>query len=139
MAAPRTFPEASIRLWPKLGKNDCAIACLASYLGREYPEVLIAASKVSKTVWTAGVSGVEHIRIAKKLGIKAKWTRTYDIEHDTGVLFVTFHDNTKQHDVVLIEGKIYDPEYSPPCLIDYDDYCRVLNAAPDSLFVKVED
>lgn len=140
MASPKTFPEASIRLFPKQGKNDCAIACLASYLGRDYAEVLIAASRVSKTFWTAGLSGVEHVRVARRLGVKTKWTKTFDLNDDIGVLFVTYHDNsTQQHDVLLIEGRIFDPEYSPACLIDADDYMRVVNAAPQSLFIKVED
>lgn len=123
-----------------MGKDDCAIACLASYLGCHYAEVLVAASKVSKTFWTAGVSGVEHIKIARRLGIKSKWRRIIDIENDIGVLYVVYHDNASlAHDVVLIEGRVYDPEYSPACLIDADDYFRVLNARPQSLFIRQEN
>lgn len=138
MAVPKAFPEASIRLFTKQGRNDCAIACLASYLGRHPAEVLIEASKVSKTFWTAGLSGIEHVRVARRLGFKTKWVKKFDLEDDIGVLFVTFHDNTMQHDVVLIEGRIFDPEYTPACLIEADDYLRFFNASAEALFIKVE-
>jgi hypothetical protein len=139
VATPQPFPEASLTLHVKQGKNDCAIACLASYLGRHPAEVLIAAAAVSKTFWAAGLSGIEHVRVAKRLGYKTKWTKKFDLEDDIGVLFVTFHDNTMQHDVVLIEGRIFDPEYSPARLIEVDVYMRCLNASPEALFIKVED
>lgn len=139
MPDPKTLPHA-LRLIPKRGQNDCAIAALASYLGFDYEVVLITASKVSKTLWSAGLSGPEHLKVARRLKVKCRWTKTYEIEEATGVLWMRYHDNANlDHDVVLIEGKIFDPDYNPACLLDHDDYCRILNAKPDQLFVKVED
>ncbi len=137
--ARRTFPEASIRLITQRGKNDCAIASLATYLGRCYEEVLIAACQVSKTVWSAGLSGPEHIKVAQRLGIRTRWVRRFNIEEDTGILGISYTDDALSHDTVLIEGKIFDPEYAPASLIDHDDYCRVLCAVPRALFIRVED
>lgn len=140
MPSPRKFPEAAIRLITKRGKNDCAIAALTSYLSRDYEEVLIAASRVSRTFWTAGLSNPEHVRVAKRLGVKTRWTKSFDIDDATGVLWVSYHDNADtQHSVVLIEGKIFDPDYTPVCLIDHDDYFRVFNAFPNQLLVRVDD
>jgi hypothetical protein len=135
----KQFPEACIRLVTQRGKNDCAIACLATYLGRDYEEVLIAAGRVSRTVWSAGLSGPEHVKVARALGVTAKWTRSFNLDEDTGILGVSYTDDDLAHDTVLIEGRIFDPEYAPASLIDHDDYTRVLHAVPRALFIRVED
>lgn len=137
---PRALPEDAIRLHVKRGKNDCAIAALASYLGRDYEEVLIAASKVSKHFWTNGLNGPDHIRVARRLGFRgARWTKAFDVETERGVLWLQYHDSAeREHSVVLIDGLIFDPDHSPPALTDCDDYLRTQNAKPEALFTTME-
>lgn len=138
MADSRRLPSVFVRLIPKRGDNDCAIASLASFTGSDYEEVLLAAGKVSKTLWNSGLSGPEHIRVCKRLGVKARWFKTYDIEEDTGVLWVEYHENAKKaHSVVLVEGRIYDPDYNPVFIAEHDDYFRHFNAHPRDLLKRI--
>lgn len=137
--SPKPLPEIAIRLHTKRGKADCSIAALASYLGRDYEEVLIAASKINKAFWHNGLSGPQHVRVAQRLGFRTRWTKTYDIETDRGVLWMQYHDNADlEHSVVLIDGLIFDPEYVPATLIEQYDYCRILNGNPNALLMRID-
>lgn len=139
MADPKRLPQAFTRLVPKRGTNDCAVAAIASFLGRDYEEVLIAASRANKDIWRDGLTGKHHVSVCSRLGVKTRWFRKFDLEDDTGVLWLSYNDShQRHHSVLLIEGKIYDPDYSPICMADCDEYLRFMNAFPAELLKKVE-
>lgn len=138
MAGTPRLPSAFVRLIPQRGKADCSIAALASFTGADYEEVLIAASRTRKTIWTEGLQGPAHVRICKQLGVKARWYKKFDIDEDTGVLWVAYNDDaSKHHDVLLIDGKIYDPDHNPVIVADHDDYFRHFNAYPKELLKRI--
>lgn len=133
--------DATYRIIPKRGKNDCAIAVLATYLQREYEDVLLAAAKVRKDVWGTGLAFDQIPKVARRLGVTTRWYRVgaFDIEEATGVLWVGYHDVSNQHVVFLHEGQIFDPEHNPVSMWDHDDFMRHMAAYPQQLLMKVED
>lgn len=131
-------PSVFFRVVPKQGDNDCAIASLAWYLRRAYAEVLIAAAHICPTVWTAGLSCPEMIRVAKRLGVKAKWLTTFDIEDDIGLLWVSYNDSAKEHIVCLAEGWVLDPDHDPVVMAQHEDWMKVNNAYPKALMQVCE-
>lgn len=133
----KPMPEATYRIHSKRGKADCAVAAMAIIFRRDPEEVLIAAAKFKPTVWTAGLYCTDMVRVARRLKLKAEWkvTGQFDPEDATGVLWVSYHDSTKEHCVALIEGMVIDPEHTPASLWDYDDFCRANNAYGNSLLV----
>ena len=136
---PTNLPNVFYPLVPKQGEADCSIAVLAWYLRRKHAEVLIAAAHVSPTVWTAGLSSVEMIRVAKRLGVKARWkTQQIDLDEDIGTLWVGYHDSTKEHMVDLAEGWIYDPEHDPVTMARQEEWMRANNAYPKALMQVCE-
>ena len=132
-----TLPSAAYAIVPKIGDADCTIACLAMAFRREYGEILVAAARVSKTVWKSGLSCPEMIRVARALKIRAVFTEKFDPEEDTGVLWVSFRDRSTEHAVVLVEGWIFDPEHTPVSMWEYDQYCAVQNAVPKTLLKEI--
>jgi hypothetical protein len=124
---------------PKRGENDCGIAALATYLRRDYEEVLLAAGRVSKNVWNIGLACTEFVRVAKLLGVKAQWFKTFNLEEDSGVLWVSYHDVSNEHIVVLNDGWIYDPEHNPVSCWEQDDFMRHNNAFGNALLKRVEE
>ena len=130
--------SAPYRLYAKRGEADCSIAAMATIFRRDYELVLIAASAINKHVWRSGLHFAEFPRVARKLGIRARWHTSFDVEHETGVLWTGSHDSTKEHVVSLIEGKIADPDHDPVSFWDYDDYYRATNRYGSHLLV-VED
>jgi ABC-type bacteriocin/lantibiotic exporter with double-glycine peptidase domain len=144
MAKP-TLPHAVMQIVPKRGENDCAIAAMAMYLRRDYEDVLLAAGRVSRNVWNVGLSCPEMVKVAKLLGVKTQWFKTFNLEEnedkeaDSGVLWVSYHDVSNEHIVVLDEGKIFDPEHNPVTYWDADDYMRHCAAFGNALLKRVED
>jgi hypothetical protein len=136
MAKP--LPQAAYRLHPKRGSNDCAIVVLATFLRRDPGEVLIAASKVRKDVWQHGLEYTQIIRTATKLGIKARWTKVFAVEEETGFLWVSYNDVATHHAVFLHEGAIFDPDHDPISLWLHDDYFVYHNAFPAAL-LRIEE
>lgn len=134
------FPRVAYRLYPKRGDADCAIAAMATVFRRDYEEVLIAASRVSPNAWKRGLHLTEMQRVARRLKIKTQVKKVtggrpdFDIESETGVLWVSYHDRTSEHCVVLLDGGwISDPEYDPAALAEHDDYLCVHNAYASGL------
>lgn len=132
------LPHIFFRLVPKQGENDCAIAAMASYLRLDHGAVLAAAAQVSPTVWTAGLAATEMVRVGRKLGVKLHWTSTFDIEDDTGLLWVSYRDNTKEHVVLLVEGWVVDPDHNPVVLGRHDEWMAAHNGFPKQLLRVVE-
>ena len=133
----KSLPSAVYSIVPKHGENDCAVACLATILRREYGEVLAAASRSVRTVWTDGLTMKEMLRVARTLKGCVMLVQTFDPEEDSGVLSVSFRDRAVEHAVVLIEGWIFDPEHNPVSMWRYEDYLAVQNAVPSGLIKEV--
>lgn len=133
----KTLPSATYRLHSKRGASDCAVAALAIILRRDPEEVLVAAARFKPTVWGAGLYCTDMVRVARRLKVKARWLTTgqFDADEDTGVLWVSYHDSTKEHCVALIEGLVVDPEHTPVSLWEYDEFCRANNAYGNALLV----
>src|SRR3990167_7299098 len=79
------LPNALLHLIGKRAPdtNDCAVAALASYLGRRYEEGLCHAARVSPTVWKDWLTSKQILRVARSLGVTAKWYRVFDRDEDT--------------------------------------------------------
>ena len=135
MAKP--LQSAAARLWPKRDKHDCGVAALASYLRRDYEEILVAADRVQPAFWREGLREVEYIRICKRIGMPSAWTRTFDPDTDDGVLWVTYHDAIRHHVMLLMDGKVYDPDTNPVSVWDFDDYIRHFAAEPVMLLKEI--
>lgn len=133
-----TRTSAVHRLHAKWGDNDCTIAAMATIFRREPGEVLIAASKVSPTVWRTGLSCKEMLKVAHRLKIKARWKHGFDPEEDTGVLVIGFNDKVGEHCVVLLEGWIIEPEHDPVSVWRFDDYYKATNSYGTTLLEVVE-
>lgn len=134
---PRKLPSAVFPIVPKQGEADCTIACLSMLLRREYGEVLAAAARVSKTLWTSGLSTPEIIRVARALKAVVVVTERFDPDEDTGVLWVSFRDRAGEHVVFLHEGLVFDPEHDPVSMWPYEDFCAVQNAIPKTIVKEI--
>lgn len=133
------LPHAALRLIPKRGDNDCAIVTLASYLRRDPEEVLLAAGKVSPTVWQSGLHCPQMVRVCNRLGVKVRWRKTFDVENDSGVLWVSYRDLPNEHVVLLLDGRIYDADHDPISVWEQDDWFVHYNAYPSALLQRVEE
>ena len=138
MSSKPPLPSAVYHLVSKRGAADCAIASLAFLTRREYEEVLIAAAKVDPHVWRTGLHATDMVKVAKRLQVKAKWVASFDPEEEIGVLWVSYHDSTKEHIVVLMEGWVFDPEHNPVSVWRYDEFCSANNAYGNTLLKVVE-
>lgn len=139
------FPRVAYRLYPKRGESDCAIAAMATVFRRDYEEVLIAAAHVAPHAWKSGLHLTQMQRTARRLKVKTVVRKVlggvpdFDIEGETGVLWLSYRDRTSEHCVVLLEGGwIADPEYDPIVLAEHDDYLGVHNAYPSG-FLQVKE
>jgi hypothetical protein len=136
--ATQPLPLAAYPLVAKRGTADCGIACLAMFLRRDYEDVLIAAARINPNVWHTGVYFKDFVRTAKQLGVKAWWRHMSDLDSATGVLWVTYRDNPREHVVLVIEGSVIDPD-APLCLWDdVDDFVGHYNAVVHQLLVREE-
>jgi ABC-type bacteriocin/lantibiotic exporter with double-glycine peptidase domain len=89
--------------------GDCGITTLAMLAGVMYEDALAAVIGLEPTVLQTGLRWTEMRRAARKLGLKTRLLRSYDLEEATGVL--ALKDTTKRgedHYVFLWEGRIID-------------------------------
>lgn len=122
------------------GKADCGIAALAMYLGKDYEEVLIAASKSSRrNPLSSGMYSDHLIATAKRFKTTLVLHRSWDLESTCGLLTVEKvepgPDDFAQHLVLLKFGLIFDTDgtiWSP------DDYFELQKFRPVSIFVEEE-
>ena len=112
----------------KRGEADCAIAAMATIFRLSFEEVLVAAVKISPTVWRTGLSCNEMLKVAKRLKVKATWATQFDPSAAVGVLCISYNDVPREHCVVLVDGWVLDPECDPVQLWRYADYCAVQKA-----------
>ena len=90
--------------------GDCAVCAIAMTLGLPYWKVVQAAEIVCKNVRKQGLWNTEIDRTIKQLGIKAKRTRRFNVNEDTGLLTVDYGKGKGAHAVSLFNGTIIDPE-----------------------------
>lgn len=110
---------------------DCAVASLAHFAGVTYGEALAAFPRPDRVVKT-GAYLTELAAAARKLGIKTKSRKRFDIAEDTGILHVSGPD---EHLVYLWAGRII--EGNGECYLDPHDYLRVNKYSPQSLLMRV--
>lgn len=134
----KTLPHATYRIASKRGEADCAVAAMAMVFRLDYEEVLIASARIAPHVWRSGLHATEMTRIARRLKVKVAWKPHFDPDEDTGLLWVSHRDSTKEHCVVLIEGWIYDVDHNPVSLWRYSEYCTAQNAYGSSLLQVIE-
>lgn len=119
-----------LQVHPQRTKADCAVACLAMFLGKSYEEVLIVAPH---RVLKSGME-IRHVKqTAKKLGATLRLHRTFDPETDSGLLGVRSKKWPLEHLVVLWNGSIVDTDAT---LWEYDVFMKAYKAQPISLLVR---
>lgn len=132
-----TFPAPPVvQLVPKHGLKDCLLAAMAAYLGRPYEEVVAASEHVRKAAWRTGVTPSDALRIARKLKCPCRWTRTFVLDEDTGVLGIVYNDASTEHVVLLLEGRIVELEDKPLTSWDPSAYLTANNARATTLLVR---
>jgi hypothetical protein len=83
---------------------------LASFLGRSYEEVLIAAALLCPEILHRGMNNVDMMGTARQFGVLCRIKHLpIDLEEDSGVLGVKIKGIRDEHAVVLSNGLIYDP------------------------------
>lgn len=95
---------------PQRHNFDCAVACVAMLLGKDYETTLLAFNSLRPLV--SGVSIAQVKRAARVLGTSLQHSRrTVDLEHSTGILAVSAKGRwASDHLVVLKEGLIIDTD-----------------------------
>ena len=92
---------------PMKTSHDCAVVCLAMYLGKPYPEIVAVAPP---NALKRGMYVTEIIRTAALLGTVLYSRRHFDLKDDTGLLRVSpIKKGEQPHLVLLLEGTVYDP------------------------------
>ena len=127
-----------IQLVPKHGLKDCVVAALTAYLGKSYEEVITAAARVRKGFWRSGLEWQDSIKIARRLGVKVRLAKDYDLEEDTGILAVNYNVGRKEHVVLLMNGRIFELEDVPVTSWEPKAYLQAENVTPGCLLVRVE-
>jgi hypothetical protein len=88
--------------------GDCGIAALAMFLNTSYEAVLVVASRIVPTVLKRGLFGTEMQIIAQEFGRFTVVKTKFDLEDDSGVMFLRYPDET-EHAVFLINGLVFEP------------------------------
>lgn len=98
------FPEM-VRIVRQDGTlPDCAVAAVAMLCGVTYGEALAAFPK-PVSVMKIGAYLTEVQCAAKRLGVKTRIRKRFDVDEDTGVLHVSGKD---EHVLLLWDGRIID-------------------------------
>jgi ABC-type bacteriocin/lantibiotic exporter with double-glycine peptidase domain len=111
------MPAAVINKFPIIRPEegaDCALICLAFYLGEPYDDVLRAVSHVDKKfMGKDGLSTRQIKQVAKVMGHPLKTKRKIDFDEDYGIVMFT------EHVVVLRNGLIFETNGT---VMEYQDY-----------------
>lgn len=93
-------------------EEDCGVAALASFTGIPYEDVYVAAAKVDRRYrGKKGLYNYEVIAIARRLRVRLRPTRSFDLDLHAGVLRVYFSGPRAErcpggHFVAVREGLI---------------------------------
>lgn len=112
--------------------KDCTVACLAMLCGVSYENALVALAQQAPNVCMTGTSAAQLKRAARRLGFVLKQSSHFDIETDTGLLWLEASRSRDAHVVILWEGRIIDTNagmYMP------DVYFSTNKYKPTTLFV----
>ena len=123
MATPAPFLQVILQRHPM----DCAVACLAMYLGKSYEEVLMA---FRHNVMAQGASMRQIQMAARKLGSPLRWSRKVDIETDCGILSVASTIWKSDHVVVIKNEMVIDTDAT---VWEASDFFSIYSARPMSL------
>ena len=121
--------EPVLRLVQQRGSHDCCIAALASYLGRDYEDVLAAAVAVQfdpkihrKGMWMSQIE-----RTSAALGHPLKRHRRWDWEASEGILCLT---GKADHVVILKAGLVFNSAdatiWEPDVYLSAEQYAPTL-------------
>jgi len=110
---------------------DCAVASLAMFCGVSYGEALAAFPKPHRVVKT-GAYLTELQSAAGRLGIRTKLRKRFDVEEDTGILYVS---GKEEHLIFLWAGRPI--EGNGDMYLSVLTYCHVNGCKPMSLLVRV--
>lgn len=111
--------------------HDCGVAALASFMGRTYADVYVAAVAVSPAFGRRadGLRLMDLERVARAFGFQTKRVdyRRVDLEEDEGVLGVNWnrpkdHGGAVGHWVVLRRGLICEPDTTGSDVVEADVY-----------------
>lgn len=126
------FPEL-VRVVKQDGTlTDCAVAAVAMLCGVTYGEALAAFPKPDRVV-RIGAYLTEIQTATKALGIRTKLRKRFDIDEDTGILYVSGKD---EHIVLLWDGRIIDG--NGECWLSPTTYLGTYNYTPKTLIVPVD-
>ena len=90
--------------------KDCAVACIAMLFGRSYAEVFQAGGATVKAVRKLGAAEKALRRLAKGVGGTLIRRNEFDIEEDTGILWLGSTDpKNGGHSAMLFRGVLIDP------------------------------
>jgi len=128
-------PDA-VQLVSKHGRKDCVLAALASYLTAPYEAVVAAAGHVCPNFVRVGVENKDAVRIARRLKQRVRWTPSYDIDEDTGVLGINYHVGNNEHAVLLLEGRIVELEDNPITSWEPSAYLQAHGARAGYLLIR---
>jgi hypothetical protein len=118
--------KKAIKLIPGREDSDCAISCLATYLGETYENVLREVARVAPdNDDTSGLSTHEIKKVAAALGHPLKWRKKVNLNYDIGILEV------EEHVCVLWKGVVFDPDGH---LWDVHDYLEAYRFHPVGIF-----
>lgn len=116
IAPPFAAPPDVIRWSPRsAGNGDCVVAAIEIACGVTYEQALEAAVReCPKKVMQNGMLIKETIRTVRALGWQTKLRRKFDLDEDTGILFVDqpqyMPAGSCEHAVYLWEGRIIEPQ-----------------------------
>jgi hypothetical protein len=116
VAPPFAAPPDVIRWSPRsAGNGDCVVAAIEIACGITYEQALEAAVRqCPRKVMQNGMFIKETRRTIHSLGWKTKLRFKFDVDEDTGILFVDQpqygEEGSCEHAVYLWEGRIIEPQ-----------------------------
>lgn len=120
-------PAPFLQVIPQRHPMDCAVACLAMYLGKSYEEVLMA---FRHNVMAQGASMRQIQMAARKLGCPLRWSRKVDLEQGSGIVSFSSLKWKADHVVVLKSELIIDTD---AFVWDADVFMAAYEARPLSI------
>ncbi len=130
---PVSLPPDMIRFVPQNGLDgDCGVATIATLLGLTRDEAIARCAAEHPDVLEDGITYQHLVRVAARMGERVKWAQSYDIDEDTGILWV---ENRKDaHVVFLWAGRIIDGNGEH--WLDPSDFLTHYGWTPGPLLVK---
>lgn len=115
---------------------DCAVAALAMFAGVDYATALAAFDR-PRRILRGGAQWADVRRAARRLGLRTRLTRRYDLDEDTGLLYLASrHAREDDHMVFLWAGRVIDGGQG---YVAGSLFCALQGFEARSLLVRVED